>query len=311
MSPRDTSATWLDEEAPLGSTFVVLIARLLRRGMVSWFLWAPLITAVIAMSAVRSARRVSYDATVVLGATEGNVRTAAEELTSSALRSYVREWAFTGDHLVELMKRYPRDFSDLATDPGEAVESMRKGIDVTVSDIALLEDRLPDDPPRTARIGITYTAGTPEQALTMARELANVVVTSTLRRENVAAERDAAAAAALLENPRRCSTRRPTRARPPRRAIRSAKRCARKPVPRRPVRICGRRLRPPPTRASRPAPTRRTRACASTWSTPDGCRPGEPGSTWCGMSRGCCCWPCSRPAFCGARSIRGSSIAET
>ena len=96
------------------------------------------------------------------------------------------------------MKRYPREFPDLATDAGEAVESVRKALDVTVSDIALLEDRLPDDPPRTARIGITYTAGTPEQALTMARELANVVVSSTLRREDVTAQNDQAAANALL-----------------------------------------------------------------------------------------------------------------
>ena len=198
MSSRDGSATWVDEEAPLGSTFVVLIARLLRRGMVSWFLWAPAATALIAFSGFRAARRVSYDATVVLGATEGNVRTGADELTSSALRSYVREWAFTGDHLVDLMKRYPREFPDLATDAGEAVESVRKALDVTVSDIALLEDCLPDDPPRTARIGITYTAGTPEQALTMARELANVVVSSTLRREDVTAQNDQAAANALL-----------------------------------------------------------------------------------------------------------------
>ena len=68
------------------------------------------------------------------------------------------------------MKRHPREFPDVATDAGEAVESVRKALDVTVSDLALLEDRLPDDPPRTARIGITYTAGTPEQALIMARE---------------------------------------------------------------------------------------------------------------------------------------------
>jgi len=198
VSSRDRSATWLGDEAPLGSTFVVLVARLLRRGMVSWFVWLPVVTAISAVAAVRATKHVSYDATVVLGATEGNVRTGAEELTSAALRSYVREWAFTGDHLVELMKRYPRDFPDVATDPGDAVESLRKAIDVTVSDVAFLEDRLPDDPPRTARISITYTAGTPAQALTMARELANVVVSSTLRREDVAAATDQAGAATLL-----------------------------------------------------------------------------------------------------------------
>ncbi|MES1210351.1 MAG: hypothetical protein ABUS79_30810 [Pseudomonadota bacterium] len=198
MSSRDPSAAWLDEEPPLGSTFVILVGRLLRRGLVSWFVWAPLVLAISAVAGVRAARRISYDATVVLAATEGNVRTGGEDLTSAALRSYVREWAFTGDHLVELMKRYPRDFPDLATDTGEAVESMRKALDVTVSDVALLEDRLPDDPPRTARIGITYTGGTPEQALTMARELANLVVSSTLRRETLTAANDAAAAAALL-----------------------------------------------------------------------------------------------------------------
>ena len=78
VSSRDGSATWVDEEAPLGSTFVVLVARLLRRGMVSWFLWAPLATGIIAVSGFRAARRVSYDATVVLGAIEGNVRTGAD-----------------------------------------------------------------------------------------------------------------------------------------------------------------------------------------------------------------------------------------
>lgn len=198
MSSRDSPATWLGEEAPLGTTFVLLVGRLLRRGMASWFLWAPVVIAISAVSAVRAARRVSYDATVVLGAIEGNVRTGAEELTAGALRSYVREWAFSGDHLLELVKRHPHEFPDAATDPTEAVESLRKATDVTVSDLAFLEDRLPDDPPRTARISITYTAGTPEQALTIARDLANMVVTSTLRREDVAAAQDQAGAAAVL-----------------------------------------------------------------------------------------------------------------
>jgi len=198
MSAPDGSATWLDEEAPLGSTFVLVVGRLLRRGIISCLVWAPLVTAICAIAGVRSARRVSYDATVVLGATEGTIRTGGDDLTSAALRSYVREWAFTGDHLVDLMKRYPRDFPDLAAEQGEALESMRKAIDVTVSDLAFLEDRLPDDPPRTARISITYPAATPEQALTIARELANLVVSSTLRREDLAAANDQAAAAVLL-----------------------------------------------------------------------------------------------------------------
>ena len=210
------------------------------------------------------------------------------------------------------MKRYPREFPDLATDAGEAVESVRKALDVTVSDVALLEDRLPDDPPRTARIGITYTAGTPEQALTMARELANLVVSSTLRREDVTAQNDQAAATALLGRSEKLfdqtadesstaaagnsiteALRAQARAESARQNLRAAVAAA-----------TNARLATRAQRGAREPALRR-------WSTPDGCRPGGPGATSSATPRACCCWRCSGAAFSRARSIRGFSIAVT
>jgi hypothetical protein len=198
MTPSPSSATWLDEEVPLGPAFRRLVGRLLRRGRASWILWAPLALVISTLVSVRASRHVSYEATVVLRASEGRVRAPGADLSMATLRGYVHDWAFTSDRLLALMARYPRNFPDAATEPADAVEEMRKATDVTVTAVEVIEERMPDDPPLSARIEVTYHAGTPEVAVTVARELAQLVVNASLRREHEALAREEAGAAALL-----------------------------------------------------------------------------------------------------------------
>ena len=206
MKPSRPAATgarassWLEEEAPLGRSLRTLGGRLLRRGRASWFLWAPLALVAGAVMARSSAHHVVYSAEVVLWATAGRPETTDDsDAGMGRLRGYIREWAFTGDHLLELMGRYKREFPGASARPSEAIESMRKATEVKVASSDFIEDRAADDPPPSARITVTYTASTPESALTMARELASLVVSSALHRENEMAEHAEAATATALK----------------------------------------------------------------------------------------------------------------
>ena len=202
-SPRSASQvarTWLEEEVPLGRSFRTQGGRLLRRGRASWFLWVPLALVIGAGMARSSARHTAYFAEVVLRATAGRPETAADsDAGLGRLRSYVRDWVFTGDHLLEVMARHRREFPGAATRPSEAIESMRGATEVTIVSSDFIEDRASDDPRPSARITVTYAAATPELALTMARELATLVVSSALHRENEIAEHAEAAAATALK----------------------------------------------------------------------------------------------------------------
>ena len=194
------ASTWLEQEAPLGRSLRTLGGRLLRRGRASWFLWAPLALVVGAVMARSSARHVVYSAQVVLWATAGRPETTADsDAGMGKLRGYIREWAFTGDHLLEVMGRYEHEFPGVSARPAEAIESMRRATEVKVASSDFIEDRAADDPPPSARITVGYTAATPELALALARELARLVVSSALSRQGEIATHAAAGTAAALK----------------------------------------------------------------------------------------------------------------
>lgn len=199
-SRRSAPRTWVEEELPLGLAFRAQASRLLRRGRASWFVWVPLALLLGTLLALRAARHIVYTATVVVWATSSRpADDASAEVGLGKLRSYVRDWALTGEHLLEVMGRYPRQFPDAVKRPSEAIASMREAIELSIETSNVVEDRAADDPLPAARITVSFAAATPDRALTMARELARLVVSSALQRQGALAARAAAASAAALK----------------------------------------------------------------------------------------------------------------
>jgi hypothetical protein len=193
------AANWIDEEPPLRPMLGKLIVRLFQRGAGSWWLWMPLaILAALAANALQNRHRV-YEATVLLRVMEGSVRTPGAELGAGTLRAQVQDLAFTHPHLVEVMGRHPEDYPDLTSDPASAVADLRKDIDLTITDNEFVEDRAADDPPRSARIALSYRSPQPDLALAVVRDLAELIVRSTLNLQKEALERQQAAAATALQ----------------------------------------------------------------------------------------------------------------
>ncbi|HXJ23004.1 MAG TPA: hypothetical protein VMT03_22485 [Polyangia bacterium] len=197
---RDDPKTWFDEEAPVGRSLRGLVARLVRRGRASWFVWAPLALLVSLIMTVRTARSALYEATVVLRVTESTVAMPGAELAAGTLRGYVKDRALTVEHLQEVLERYPRSFPRVRTDPATAVDDMREATDVLISQNDFVEDRGPGDGPRSARIAVDFRHRDPEVALTVARDLAELIVRSASGLDAAQLERERVAAVAALKS---------------------------------------------------------------------------------------------------------------
>jgi hypothetical protein len=176
------------------------LGRLFRRGIVSWFVWVPVAVVVSVIATVQTARHAMYEATVVLRVTEGAVAVPGSELAANTLRGYVKDRALTVHHLQEVLERYPRDFPKVLKDPISAVDDMREETDVLISQNDFVEDRGPGDGPRSARIVVNFRYRKPEVALTVARDLAELIVRSATGLDTAEIERQRVAAAEGLKN---------------------------------------------------------------------------------------------------------------
>lgn len=195
-----SSPTWLAQEGRVGPRLSATFARLLRRGRGTWFVWVPLALVLGAGFSVLRGRRYSVEATVVLRVSERAMGGAATILTSPALRGYVQERAFVRRNLIDLMARHPKQFPLVAIDPTAAIDSLLKIVDVTITSNDFIEDRPAEGQLRAARIEVSFRAGQPAWSLTMARELAELIVSSasTTRSERLA-QLEAATEAALRQ----------------------------------------------------------------------------------------------------------------
>jgi hypothetical protein len=173
--------------------------RLARRSRASWPLW---LGAALLVSGGLTARRawapLRYEVTTVLRVSEGTLDASGSNLNGGALRAHVNERAFKSEHLTGVMKRHPEWFGGLAVDPEQAVAGFRAAMDVSFSENGFIEDRGPGDPPRAARIAVTFRARSPEASWTIAHELDELVIGSALEGQRADLEREAAAAADLL-----------------------------------------------------------------------------------------------------------------
>lgn len=193
------AANWIEQEPPLRPALGRLLARLLRRGAVTWWMWIPVAVLIAFGSLVLKNRHRVFEATVVLRVTEGTVRVAGAELGAGALRAQVEDLAFTNPNMVGLLRRHVVDFPDVTTDPVGTVTDLRRDIDVVITDNDFVEERAADDPPRSAGIALSFRSPNPELSLAVVRDLAELVVRSALNQQKQAVEREEEAAAAAVK----------------------------------------------------------------------------------------------------------------
>ncbi len=174
------------------------LARLIRRGRQSWKTWSlvALSIAGVSMFLVLHGAR-TYTVTVALRVSEGAVQSAGADLGGGALRSQVEDLAFTAKHLTELMRKHPQVFGPADRIGSDDLKEMRDNITVVILENDFIAERTGDDPPRAARVEVTYKADNPKVAWTVAQELAELVIGTTMggARAAIARARTAAAAA--------------------------------------------------------------------------------------------------------------------
>jgi hypothetical protein len=196
-----TAPSWFDEETPLGDEGWATARRLARRSAASWTVWVALALVGSALWALsRSRAPAHYTAAVLMRVSEGKVAVGTPtQLAAGSLRAYINDLAFASGHLIDLMRRHVADFPEVVQDPASAVESLRERIKVQIAENDFIEERGPDDPPRSARLTIAYQSGDPRLAFAMATELGDLVIGSALGRQRDHLRREQAGAATAVQ----------------------------------------------------------------------------------------------------------------
>lgn len=188
---------WFEREAAPGATMAKLGRRLLRRGRVSWPMWASaalVVSVLLTLAKVMAAG--DFEGTVVVRVTEGKVAQPGAGLGPGRLRGYVDDLAFTNARLVALMSRHRQKFPRVVSDPVFAVQGFRENMSLEISQNDFVQERGRDDPPRSARLVINFKANDPELAWQIAQELAELISGSTTATQRAALEAELQAATA-------------------------------------------------------------------------------------------------------------------
>jgi hypothetical protein len=139
-----------------------------------------------------------YTVTAVLRVTEGAVP-APDALAQGALKSHVVDVTFTRAHLEALLKRHPDEFPDATKDLDGTYEEMREQIGVEISENDMVGEHTEMDPPRSARISISFTGSKPQVAWDVTHELVDLLIDSSLARQRAALLREQVGAEAAVE----------------------------------------------------------------------------------------------------------------
>jgi hypothetical protein len=165
--------------------------RLANRARASWPLWLGAAILVSGYATVKAARAPSrYAATVVLRVTEGRVAIPGAALGAGRLRTYVNDLALSNTHLIQLMKKYWGGQQD----PAGALEDFRKDLQVVIAENDFNEERAADDPPRSARLELTFHSIDPDVTYSVVQDLAELVINSAFGHQRETLEREHAAA---------------------------------------------------------------------------------------------------------------------
>jgi uncharacterized protein involved in exopolysaccharide biosynthesis len=170
------STPWSEAEPGLGDFFWE-VGRLFRRARSRWLFTVSLTVIVTCGMVIREVRKQrKYPAKIVMSVEEQNVDDDVVPYTASAFQDYVSNAVFTDARLLELIERH-----DLHTmvkkQPELALESVREDIEVEAYRNLFLEYQAGKGDDRSARLAISFWATDPELALTVARELSELVIT--------------------------------------------------------------------------------------------------------------------------------------
>jgi hypothetical protein len=124
----------------------------------------------------RALKAPTYPGEVVLRVTESLDAPGVGPKPVGRLREHVVDAVFTAPRLLPILHAHQINASWLAKDENFAVQSFKEDIEVITFRNYFLEDRYHGDPARSARISIAYFNHDPVLALTVARELAELVV---------------------------------------------------------------------------------------------------------------------------------------
>ncbi len=169
------SRSWVDDE-PGWSDVRREIARAARRARARWLLTAVLTLALTgAIVAFRSRQARMYGATVVFLVTEGRFDPQSAPPTSARLQDHIWNVSLSGSRLLGVIKEHNLYPTRLRSDPGWAVEAMRDDLDVKVVRNFFSQERSANDPPRSARLAISYRAEDPQLAHDVVTHLGRLV----------------------------------------------------------------------------------------------------------------------------------------
>ncbi len=186
--------SWTDDEPGWAGARREL-ARIRRRVRSRW-VKTLLITILVTCAFVfyQSRKQRVFESTVVFRVVEGNFDAHTAPPTNVKLKDHVWSVLLSGTKLLAIMKEAKLYQSQMSIDPTVAIEAMRDDIDVEVlrNYFGLVRDE--GDPPRSARVGITYRSGDPHVAFDTARRLGTAIAEQeTAARQALAnAETDAA-----------------------------------------------------------------------------------------------------------------------
>lgn len=169
---------WEEEEPGLRAVRQELYRlgrRALRRPLVTLAV-ALLVTA--AAVRMRTRRPPSFEARVVLSVTEGGHGITEQNAPRPPrqLREYVRNVVLSAPRVKALMEKHQLSTGLLRRSPADAIASFREDIGVDVYRNYFMADRSPDEPPRSARVALTFGARNARLANAMVRDLADLIV---------------------------------------------------------------------------------------------------------------------------------------
>jgi hypothetical protein len=110
------------------------------------------------------------------------------------LREHVRDAVFSNTRLAELIEKHGLYPALYRANPIAAITSFREDIEIDVYRNYFVEERSPDDPPRSARIAVSYRSSDRKQGLAVTRDLGKAIIDNehqNRKRQAIAAAQEA------------------------------------------------------------------------------------------------------------------------
>ena len=190
---------WTDDE-PGWAEARAEIARMHRRVKSRWITVAIITLLGTALLVGYQARKQrTYEAQTVVRVSEGDFDRSSAPPTSRQLQDYLWDAVLSRPVLLEVIKDNDLYPSKLRMDPNFAVDSMREDLDVKVVQNFFSQQRFSEDPPRTARMIITYSGRDPELTLKAVRRIAQLIAEREAANRELASEYAVEAASQTAE----------------------------------------------------------------------------------------------------------------